>query len=100
VRGARTAGAEPGPSALPTGALQPMDAVEVERTANATAGTARPSATPRPQTCEIMVAKQRLYVGPTHAGKTVTVVIEDTAFRVLRIRLRSPGASHCQVVRQ
>jgi hypothetical protein len=29
-----------------------------------------------------MVAKQRRYVAPTHAGKTVTVVIEDTVFRV------------------
>jgi hypothetical protein len=30
-----------------------------------------------------MVAGQRLRVGRTHAGKTVTVVIEDTVFRVL-----------------
>jgi transposase InsO family protein len=30
-----------------------------------------------------MVARQRLRVGRAHAGKTVTVVIEDTVFRVL-----------------
>lgn len=30
-----------------------------------------------------MVARQRLHVGASHAGKTVTVVIEDTLFRVL-----------------
>jgi transposase InsO family protein len=30
-----------------------------------------------------MVARQRLRVGRTHAGKVVTVVIEDTCFRVL-----------------
>jgi hypothetical protein len=30
-----------------------------------------------------MVAGQRLRVGRTHAGKTITVVIEDTVFRVL-----------------
>jgi len=150
MRGARIGGAEPGPSALPTGPLQPMSAVEVERTANATAridvggqritlaahlagqqvtlrfegalmhviagerlvqtfpapipfdrrarlAGARTASTPLPpppapparaqrrvpKTGEIMVAKQRLYVGPTHAGKTVTVVIEDTVFRVL-----------------
>lgn len=29
------------------------------------------------------VAGQRLRVGRAHAGKTVTVVIEDTVFRVL-----------------
>lgn len=31
----------------------------------------------------IMVARQRLRVGASHAGKTVTVVIDDTCFRVL-----------------
>ncbi|MFE6052500.1 hypothetical protein ACFQ6N_17235 [Kitasatospora sp. NPDC056446] len=30
-----------------------------------------------------MVANQRLRVGASHAGKTVTIVIEDTVFRVL-----------------
>jgi transposase InsO family protein len=31
----------------------------------------------------IMVARQRLRVGRTHAGKTVTVIAEDTHFRIL-----------------
>jgi biopolymer transport protein ExbB len=30
-----------------------------------------------------MVARQRLRVGRTHAGKTVTVIAGDTHFRVL-----------------
>ncbi|WP_297547871.1 hypothetical protein [Amycolatopsis sp.] len=30
-----------------------------------------------------MVARQRLRIGRTHAGKIVTIVIEDTHFRVL-----------------
>ncbi|MCQ9179858.1 hypothetical protein KMT30_12655 [Streptomyces sp. IBSBF 2953] len=30
----------------------------------------------------VMVAGQRLRVGRSHAGKTVTIVIEDTVFRV------------------
>lgn len=30
-----------------------------------------------------MVANQRLRVGRTHAGKTVTVVVADTQFRIL-----------------
>lgn len=47
-----------------------------------------PSQTPRaqrrvPKDGIIMVAKQRLRVGASHAGKTVIVVIEDTLFRVL-----------------
>jgi hypothetical protein len=31
----------------------------------------------------VMVARQRLRVGRVHAGKTVTIPIEDTHFRVL-----------------
>jgi biopolymer transport protein ExbB len=31
----------------------------------------------------VMVARQRLRVGRAHAGKTITVVAEDTSFRVL-----------------
>jgi hypothetical protein len=31
----------------------------------------------------IMVAKQPIKLGPRHAGKLVTVVIEDTHFRIL-----------------
>jgi hypothetical protein len=30
-----------------------------------------------------MVANQRIKLGPRHAGKLVTVVIEDTHFRIL-----------------
>ncbi len=32
----------------------------------------------------IMVARQRLRVGRTHAGKTITILAEDTHFRVTR----------------
>lgn len=31
----------------------------------------------------VMVARQRLRIGRTHAGKTVTILVEDTHFRVL-----------------
>jgi len=31
----------------------------------------------------VMVTRQRLRVGRTHAGKTVTIIVEDTHFRVL-----------------
>jgi hypothetical protein len=31
----------------------------------------------------IMIANQRIKLGPRHAGKLVTVVIEDTHFRIL-----------------
>jgi hypothetical protein len=31
-----------------------------------------------------MVAKQSIKLGPRHAGKLVTVVIEDTHFPILR----------------
>jgi hypothetical protein len=30
-----------------------------------------------------MIANQRIKLGPRHAGKLVTVVIEDTHFRIL-----------------
>jgi hypothetical protein len=30
-----------------------------------------------------MVARQRLRIGTTHAGKIVTILVEDTHFRVL-----------------
>jgi hypothetical protein len=32
---------------------------------------------------KIMVTRQRLHVGRTHAGKTVTIFLEDTHFRVV-----------------
>ena len=31
----------------------------------------------------VMVTRQRLHIGRTHAGKTVTILVEDTHFRVL-----------------
>ncbi|WP_018333270.1 hypothetical protein [Actinomycetospora chiangmaiensis] len=31
----------------------------------------------------VMVARQRLRIGRAHAGKTITVIAEDTSFRVL-----------------
>jgi hypothetical protein len=31
----------------------------------------------------VMVARQRLRVGTTHAGKIVTIIAEDTCFRIL-----------------
>ena len=37
-----------------------------------------------PRDGKVMVARRVLRVGPSHAGKVVTVVVDDTCFRVVR----------------
>ncbi len=36
-----------------------------------------------PANGEMMIASQRIHLSPSHAGKTVTIIIEDTHFRIL-----------------
>lgn len=64
---AQLRGARPATGRLPQ--LKPAQAIRVQRRVPADGIT--------------MVARQRLRIGRTHAGKTVTILIEDTHFRVL-----------------
>jgi hypothetical protein len=57
------------PAAGPIPQLKPNQPIRVERRVPADGVT--------------MVARQRLRIGRTHAGKVVTIVVEDTHFRVL-----------------
>ncbi len=78
---ANVRGARPATSPLPQ--VTPSGAVRVQRRIPADGIT--------------MVARQRLRVGRTHAGKVVTVIVEDTHFRVLdgdeelSLHARNPG---------
>lgn len=49
-----------------------------------------------------MIAGERVHVGRSHVGKTVTVVIEDTLFRILHndIELSTHIRKHPGPIRQ
>ena len=63
LHGARQAATQLPPPPLPPGSLQAQRKVHANG--------------------RIMVARQRIKLGPRHAGKLVTVIVEDTHFRVL-----------------
>lgn len=63
LHGARQAATRLPPPPLPAGSLQAQRKVHANG--------------------RIMVARQRIKLGPRHAGKLVTVIVEDTHFRVL-----------------